>query len=88
MLSAKGTGVDVMVTKGSFEADVEDCVVGDVCVLWCSKGQGGFFEGAIEGRKEISGFIENTCKLTAVKIRTIPITQVSVVCAKFVEGDD
>jgi hypothetical protein len=88
VLSAKGTGIDVMVTKGSFEADVEDCVVGDVGVLRCSKCHCCFFEGAVEGREEISGFIENTCKLTTVKIRAIPITQVSVVCAKFVEGDD
>ena len=60
MLGSKGTWVDVMVTEGTFEADVEDCVVVDVSVLNTSESHCSFFQGAIEWRKEVSWFGKDT----------------------------
>jgi len=50
MLSAKGSGIDVMVAEGSFEANIKDEVIINVCVLRRPKGEGSFFEGAVERR--------------------------------------
>ena len=56
MLCSKGTGVDVMVTEGAFEADVEDCVVVDVGMLDTAERHCSLFQSAIEWRKEFSWF--------------------------------
>lgn len=60
MLGSKGTWVDVMVAEGTFEADIEDCVVVDVGVLNCSESHCCFFQGAIEGRKKVGGLGKDT----------------------------
>ena len=53
MLGTESAGVYVVVAKGTFEADVEDCVVCDVGVLRRSEGHGCFFQCAIKGGKEV-----------------------------------
>ena len=60
MVGSKGTGVDVMVTEGAFEADIEDCVVVDVGMLNAAKGHCSFFQSPIERRKELCWFGEDT----------------------------
>ena len=62
MLCSKGTRVDVMVTEGAFEADVEDCVVIDVGVLVTAKSHCSFFQGAIEWKKEFGWFGKDTVR--------------------------
>jgi len=56
MLGPQGTGVNVMVAEGTFEANVEDNVVGDVGMLGGSKSQRGFFERAVKGGEEVGRF--------------------------------
>lgn len=57
MCCAEGAGVDVVVAKGAFEADVEDAVLGDVCVLRGAEGQRGFLEGAVKGGQELGRLV-------------------------------
>jgi len=57
VLRAEGAGVYVVVAEGTFEADVEDCVVCDIGVLRRSEGHGRFFQCAIEGREEVCWFV-------------------------------
>jgi hypothetical protein len=45
-----------MVAEGTFEANVEDSVVGDVGVLGSSEGQRGFFERAVKGWEKVGRF--------------------------------
>ena len=63
MLSTESTGIDVMVSEGSLEADVKDDVISDVRVLRRPKGEGSFFESAVERRQEFSRFTEDTKSL-------------------------
>lgn len=60
MLSTESSWIDVMVSEGTFEADVEDEVIVDVCVLRGPKGERSFLQSAVERRQEFGRFVENT----------------------------
>jgi hypothetical protein len=91
MCCAEGAGVDVVVAKGALEADVEDAVVRDVCVLWGSEGQRGFLEGAVKGGQELGRLVQYAALSVAcfrVEGGLLPIAELAGVCAEVVEGDD
>ena len=73
MLSTEGTGIDVMVSEGSLEADVEDDIIIDVRVLRRAKGEGSFLESAVEGWKELGRFIEDTRELVHTMRLILPV---------------
>jgi len=56
---AKSAGVDVIVAERTFETDVEDCVVVDVCVLWRTEDHNSVLESFFEGRNKLSRVIKN-----------------------------
>lgn len=70
MLSTESTGVDVMVSKGTFEADIEDDIIVDVCMLGRPKGERSFLQSAVERWQEFSRFIKDT-RLLAERMRSI-----------------
>ena len=74
MLRPKGAGVDVMVTKRPFEADVEHYVVIDVGVLGTAKSHCSFFQGAIEWREEFGWFGKDTVRQSNLGVACSPMT--------------
>jgi hypothetical protein len=60
VLGSKGTGIDVMITKRTFEADVENRVLVDVRVLQSTKRESRVFKSAVERGKKVRWLIEDT----------------------------
>lgn len=59
VLSLEGARIHMMVAKGALEAYIEDCVIGDVGVLWGVEGKGGFLESTVKRGEVVGGLVED-----------------------------